>query len=65
MNHWDDYDPYDDSPAFEPDVMCGRCKAEGLHWEKTTTGWVLWEPTGERHHCTAFNETVNDFEVLK
>lgn len=67
--HWDDYDEGPPLGYFEDDndgVQCNRCKAEGLEWEQRIGGkWVLIEPSGDQHFCSAFNQTIGDFEEIK
>lgn len=55
---WDDYTPGEGA-------TCKRCGASGLEWEKQDNRWVLVEADYTPHVCTAFNASVNDFEVLK
>lgn len=60
------FDDYDYSDDYDPSegITCRRCKASGLSWEQQGGKYRLIEPNGENHVCSAFNETVNDFEVL-
>jgi hypothetical protein len=31
--------------------QCSMCKKHGLHWQRTSDGWRLFEPTGKIHNC--------------
>jgi hypothetical protein len=31
--------------------QCSMCKKVGLHWQHTTDGWRLFEPTNVIHDC--------------
>lgn len=66
--HWEeDWEPpigyFEDEP--NDGVQCNRCKAEGLEWEQRGGKWVLIEPSGDQHFCSAFNQTIGDFEEIK
>lgn len=44
--------------GYSRPVTCRRCHEEGLSWEKTQSGWRLFDGDGDPHHCSESAEEV-------
>ena len=59
MSIEDYFDPYDYND-YECEVTCRRCRAPGLHWQETLSGYRLFNVDDTLHVCAA----VEDDEAM-